>query len=87
MGFVKLVIGYQMANETSRMRKSGFRDRKWICKSLLLLNAVFLVFNGIFWIFMLPTIFNMILEKMLTIEEGTPAYEAWKKPAIPTLLK
>jgi len=37
--------------------------------------------------FLFPSIFNIILEEKLTIKEGTPAYDAWKKPIIPTNIK
>jgi len=69
------------------MEKSTSCDKKFICKYVLLLNAIFLIGNGIFCMFFFPSIFNTILEEKLTIQEGSPAYDAWKKPIIPTKLK
>eukprot|EP00092_Neocalanus_flemingeri_P015544 GFUD01016826.1.p1 GENE.GFUD01016826.1~~GFUD01016826.1.p1 ORF type:complete len:503 (+),score=103.28 GFUD01016826.1:2-1510(+) len=62
-------------------------DKTLICKSVLLLNAIFLIGNGVFCMFFFPYIFNAVLEEKLTIQEGSPAYDAWKKPIIPTKIK
>jgi len=69
------------------MGKSAACDRRRICRVVILVNIISLFCSGIFCLFLFPTIFNSVLEGMLTIKEGTPAYDAWKKPIIPTKIK
>jgi len=57
------------------------------CKLLLMFQSLFLVCSGLFWLFIFPVVFKEILQSKLIIKEGTPAYDAWKKPTIPTKLK
>ena len=57
------------------------------CQVFALIQSLFLLVNGLFWLFIFPLVFDEILESKMTIKEGTVGYEAWKKPNIPTKIK
>ena len=69
------------------MEKSKVCDKSKICKSLILLNAIFFIGNGVFCMLLFQSLFDFILQDKLTIHKGSPAYDNWKKPSIPTKLK
>ena len=70
----------------------------------MLIQSLFLIVSGIFWLFIFPVVFNEILISKLIIKPGdmnnnkkfqmsvlqflgTIAYDAWKKPNLPTKIK
>ena len=65
----------------------GSLDRVQICKIIILFKGIFLIGSGIFCLLFFQSIFKSILQDKLTIQEGSPAYDNWKKSTIPTKLK
>ena len=63
------------------------RCRSRPCQLVLALNTVFLVGQGVFCLFGFGPMFSAILEDKMTIKPGTPAYEAWRQPSIPTTIR
>jgi len=57
------------------------------CRLFTLVQSLFLIGSGLFWLFIFPVVFNEILISKLIIKPGTIAYEAWKKPNLPTKIK
>ena len=57
------------------------------CRVCLLFQSVSLVVSGLFCLLIFPLLFSNILQSKMTIKPGTVAYDAWKKPNIPTKIK
>merc|ERR1712241_75883 len=72
-------------------RQSKSQTMKYLkthkCRIYLLFQSLFLICSGLFWLFIFPVVFKEILDSKLIIKEGTPAYDAWKKPSLPTTLR
>merc|ERR1719209_164268 len=67
--------------------KSSEQWRGECCKYFLFFNTVILLLQGLFFLIGFDPLFSAILEDKMTIVPTTPAYEAWKKPSIPTITK
>ena len=81
---IRLLAGIARLQSESQTMKH-FKSRK--CRIFLLFQSLFLICSGLFWLFIFPIVFKEILESKLIIKEGTPAYDAWKKPSLPTKLR
>ena len=57
------------------------------CRVCLLFQSVSLTVSGLFCLLIFPLLFSNILQSKMTIKPGTVAYDAWKKPNIPTKIK
>ena len=57
------------------------------CRVCLLFQSVSLTVSGLFCLLIFPLLFSHILQSKMTIKPGTVAYDAWKKPNIPTKIK
>ena len=57
------------------------------CRVYLLFQSVSLLLSGLFCLLIFPLLFSNILQSKMTIKPGTVAYDAWKKPNIPTKIK
>ena len=57
------------------------------CRMCLLFQSVSLTVSGLFCLLIFPLLFSNILQSKMTIKPGTVAYDAWKKPNIPTKIK
>ena len=57
------------------------------CRVCLLFQSLSLVVSGLFCLLIFPLLFSNILQSKMTIKPGTVAYDAWKKPNIPTMIK
>ena len=83
----RLDLGWQ----TCLFRQSKSQTMKYLkthkCRIYLLFQSLFLICSGLFWLFIFPVVFKEILDSKLIIKEGTPAYDAWKKPSLPTTLR
>lgn len=55
------------------------------CHLCLLLNTGFLLILGVFFLLGFRPIFDLILQDKMTIKPGSPTFEAFKKPTLPTI--
>jgi len=69
------------------MWKRNSRNKFSICSVIALVSSLCMIGSGIFCLVKFPSMFNEILQKELTISEGSAAYQAWKKPSIPTKIR
>eukprot|EP00088_Acartia_fossae_P054752 TRINITY_DN6317_c0_g1_i2.p1 TRINITY_DN6317_c0_g1~~TRINITY_DN6317_c0_g1_i2.p1 ORF type:complete len:491 (+),score=72.64 TRINITY_DN6317_c0_g1_i2:88-1560(+) len=69
------------------LEKKQEKSRSRVWTSLLVAAYVFSLGFAIFSLVFFPLIFQSILQSELTIKPGSAAFEAWKKPSIPTIIK
>ena len=52
-----------------------------------LLSGAGLVLFGLLTVVLFPLVFHQLMREMMSIVPGTPAYEAWKNPTMPTKIR
>ena len=78
----------KMSEELTQITLTSKMKKQCKCsKMFILVQSLFLIVHGIFWLFIFPVIFKEILEAKMTIKPGTVAYDAWKSPNIPTKIR
>jgi len=71
--------------ENENQKPRGWKTR--CCRIFLIVNTVLLLSQGLFFLFGFGHLFRRILEEKMTITPGTPAYEVWRQPSLPTTLR
>ena len=83
----ELIMEYTEKSSSSFKMKMLERLSSRKCRGCLLFQSVSLVVSGLFCLLIFPLLFSNILQSKMTIKPGTVAYDAWKKPNIPTKIK
>ena len=83
----ELIMEYAEKSYSSFKMKMLERLSSRKCRVCLLFQSVSLVVSGLFCLLIFPLLFSNILQSKMTIKPGTVAYDAWKKPNIPTKIK
>ena len=83
----KLIMEYTEKSSSSFKMKMLERLSSRKCRVCLLFQSVSLTVSGLFCLLIFPLLFSNILQSKMTIKPGTVAYDAWKKPNIPTKIK
>ena len=83
----ELIMEYTEKSSSSFKMKMLERLSGRNCRVCLLFQSVSLVVSGLFCLLIFPLLFSNILQSKMTIKPGTVAYDAWKKPNIPTKIK
>ena len=64
------------------------RKRKRVLGTVLFYALLVpLIGMGVFLVWPFPALFRAKLREKMTIQEGTPAYESWKKSSLPLTLR
>jgi len=71
--------------ENEKEKHKGWKA--WGCKLFLIVSTVLLLSQGLFFLFGFGPLFRRILEGKMVIRPGTPAYEVWRRPSLPTTLR
>ena len=83
----ELIMEYTEKSSSSFKMKMLERLSSRKCRVCLLFQSVSLTVSGLFCLLIFPLLFSNILQSKMTIKPGTVAYDAWKKPNIPTKIK
>ena len=83
----ELIMEYTEKSSSSFKMKMLERLSGLKCRVCLLFQSVSLTVSGLFCLLIFPLLFSNILQSKMTIKPGTVAYDAWKKPNIPTKIK
>ena len=83
----ELIMEYAEKSYSSFKMKMLERLSSRKCRVCLLFQSVSLTVSGLFCLLIFPLLFSNILQSKMTIKPGTVAYDAWKKPNIPTKIK
>ena len=83
----ELIMEYTEKSASSFKMKMLERLSSRKCRVCLLFQSVSLTVSGLFCLLIFPLLFSNILQSKMTIKPGTVAYDAWKKPNIPTKIK